>query len=150
MRPAFWQHIALDQNLEVPYPHGTWYGNKDFIKYFYGTKVVAHVDAKKLNDPRFKHFGPFIAFKLGLNGEDQMLCSVSNKTTGCEWNRSKQEDDPDFGGHVLLPPGTIYWMFDEGAFGGISHSIYNSEGHHHLWNPDLFGGYKSKSFTLVM
>ena len=110
---------------------------------------MAHVDHGGLHKEGF-NFGPYIIFKLGDKGSDQMLCSVSNKSNGCQFDRSKVPGDRDYGGHIKLPPGTIYWMFDEGAFGGISHSIHNAECENSLWSPELFGGFKSKSITLVM
>ena len=148
LKPTFWQYLARDETFEIPHPHGTWYQNKDYIKYWKGHKVNAHVDDKGLTQNGY-NFGPYIIFKLG-QGDDQMLCSVSNKANGCEFDRSAIPGDRDYGGHVKLPPGTIYWMFDEGAFGGISHSIHNTQCEHSLWSPELFGGFTSKSYTLVM
>ena len=149
LKPTFWQHLARNESFEMPFPHGSWYQNKDFIKYFEGSKVMAHVDHGGLHQSGY-NFGPYIIFKLGTKGSTQMLCSVSNKANGCEWDRSKIKTDGDYGGHIELPPGTIYWMFDEGAFGGISHSIHNNESSHNLWSKRLFGGFTSKSYTLVM
>ena len=109
---------------------------------------MAHVDHGGLHEPGF-NFGPYIIYKLTLEGSDQILCSVSNKANGCQWNRSKiKGHDSDYGGHIRLPPGTVYWMFDEGAYGGISHSIHNAESS--IWSPNLFGNFHSKSYTLVM
>ena len=153
LKPAFYQHIQYDDKLRCPYPHGSWYGNKDFIKYWQKTKVNAHVDHEELVQEGFYHPGPYIIWKLIKNGEkvaDQILCSVSNKASGCEYDRSKPNGDRDHGGHVRLTPGTVYWMFDEGAVGGISHSIHNAEEDHDLWSSELYGGFKSKSYTLVM
>ena len=150
LKPTFFQHLERDESFEIPYPHGSWYRNKDYIKYFKGAKVMAHVDDGGLHQKGF-NFGPYIIFKLGRGGSDQILCSVSNKANGCEFDRSKHEGiDRDYGGHIVLPPGTVYWMFDEGAFGGISHSIHNAECEHQMWSKELFGGFKSKSYTLVM
>ena len=150
LKPVFWQHLQYDENLTVKNPHGSWYGNQDFIKYYPGTKVNAHVDHKDLNDKRNKHFGPFIVYKLGKSGSDQMLCAVSDKSSGCQWNRALQPGDKYYGGHHVLPPGTIYWMFDEGAYGGNSHAIHNAQCGHDQWDKNLFGGFESKSYTLVM
>ena len=150
LKPVFYQHIAYDNSLQCRYTHGSWYGNKDFIKYWPRSRVHAHVDHQDLVQPGDYHFGPYVVIKLGKTGSDQMLCSVSNKSSYCEFDRSKPRGDRDHGGHVKLPPGTIYWMFDEGAMGGISHSIHNAENQHELWSSELFGGFKSKSYTLVM
>jgi len=150
LKPVFYQHIRYNHELKCPYPHGSWYGNKDFIKYWGGSKVVAHIDHQDLVQVGDYHFGPYVVFKLGGDSADQVLCSVSNKSSGCEFDRSKPKGDRDHGGHVTLPSGTIYWMFDEGACGGISHSIHNAKAEHDLWSSQLFGGFESKSYTLVM
>ena len=56
-------------------------------------------------------------------------------------------DDIHQGGHVNLPCGTVYWMFDEGAYGGITHALHgpNFDSHQDLW-----GGFLASSYTLVM
>ena len=146
LKPTFYQHLERDKSFKIPYRHGSWYRNKDYIKYFEGARVVAHVDHGGLHLPGF-NFGPYIIFKLGLNGSDQILCSVSNKANHCEYDRSYHTNS---GGHITLPPGTVYWMFDEGAYGGISHSIHNARCDHNMWNKELYGGFESKSYTLVM
>ena len=149
LKPTFWQYLERDSSFEVRQPHGSHYQNKDYIKYWQGHKVMAHVDHADLHQ-KGNNFGPYIIFKLGKDGADQMLCSVSNKANGCEYDRSKVPGDREYGGHVKLPPGSIYWMFDEGAFGGISHSIHNAECKNTMWSPELFGGFQSTSHTLVM
>ena len=78
---------------------------------------------------------------------DQMLGHVSKKTKGCTWNRKWKPGDPEYGGHVLLQPGTIYYMFDEGAFGGPTHAVHNAVDN--VWGPKLFGSFISDSYTLV-
>ena len=148
VKPTFWQHLACNESLEILYPHGSYYRNKDYIKYFDGAKVMAHVDHADLHQTGY-NFGPYIIYKFG-EGDSQILCSVSNKSNGCEWDRSKMKSDRDYGGHIDLPPGTVYWMFDEGAFGGISHSIHNAECLVDLWCKELFGTFKTKSYTMVM
>ena len=78
---------------------------------------------------------------------DQMLCHVSKKMKGCTWNRRLKPEQPAYGGDELLKSGTIYFMFDEGAFGGPTHSVHNTV--NNRWDSQLFGGFTSDSYTSV-
>ena len=52
LKPTFYQHLATDESFEMPYPHGSWYRNKDYIKYWKGAKVMAHVDHRGLHEKK--------------------------------------------------------------------------------------------------
>ena len=51
------------------------------------------------------------------------------------------------GGHEYLPSGTAYTMFDEGAYGGITHSLHGPNLDEHT---NIFGGFIDDSYTMVL
>ena len=148
--PAYSEHLQLNQDLELRDVDGQHYRNNDNIVYHPGAEVKPHIDTKQLIQRFIKHFGVYIVFKLwieGLGGEStQILCSVSGKNRQCQWSR-KNLGDRHSGGHINLPPATVYWMFDEGAYGGITHALHGPRFDSHT---ELWGGFIEESYTLVM
>ena len=148
----FMQYMLKDEHLKriEGTQCGAWNGNVDLIKYSAGSKVVQHEDNHGLIRPDCVNFGTYTVFKLNLEGLIKILCNVSKTGTNCSFDRCSEPGDQDYGGHLSLLPGSVYWMFEIGAVGGITHALHNNEtGGEDAFYKSRFGPFLDESHTLV-
>ena len=120
--------------------------NCDYIQHLPGAKVAGHIDAegfpKKTKAPIF---GPYCASKIGQKGKEQMLCHHSLKGSSCGWSLWNEENV----GHSIISPGSLYFMFNEGAFGGPTHALHNTVCSANREDKQTWGGFLDYVYTLV-
>ena len=148
----FMQYMLKDEHLKriEGTKNGGWNGNVDLIKYSAGSKVVQHEDHHGLVRPDCVNFGTYTVFKLNFEGLIKILCNVSKTGNNCSFDRCSEPGDKDYGGHLSLLPGTVYWMFEIGAVGGITHALHNNEtGGEDAFYKSRFGPFLDESHTLV-
>ena len=148
----FMQYMLKDEHLKriEGTQYGGWNGNVDLIKYSAGSKVVQHEDNHGLVRPDCVNFGTYTVFKLNFEGLIKILCNVSKTGNNCSFDRCSEPGDKDYGGHLSLLPGTVYWMFEIGAVGGITHALHNNEtGGEDAFYKSRFGPFLDESHTLV-
>ena len=128
----FYQFLMKDKNLKRPKgtARGRYNGDTDFIRNGPGSIVEAHKDHEDLVISRqgrkcFLH-GPYTVIKLRESGESQILCSMGKKSNKCCWKRNARPGGNLAGGHWTIDPLSVYFMYDLGAVGGISHHIHNN------------------------
>ena len=104
--------------------HGTEMNDIDVLKYLPKHETRSHVDAKELVERQYNgkilQPGPYCIAKINSQ-ETQILCNVSNKNSRCCFNH-------ETGGHAVLPPYSLYFMFNNGAYGGPTHAIHGQHG----------------------
>ena len=136
----FSQYTKANSKLKRQHLFGEYLADYDLINYQPGARVAPHCDDRGLIQKCCEYFGPYCVLKLLQTGETQTLCHVSKSGNDCCFSTGALESNPVYGGHIDLPPGTLYFMFNAGAWGGPTHAIHNST---------TFKSFEKKSYTLV-
>ena len=128
---------------------GQWLQNIDLIINRVGGKVFVHKDHEDLIINSACPPPAYIVYKLARNSEPQMLCNMSLKSSGCNFDRSTEKGDKEHGGHLCIYCGAAYGMFGVGSCYGITHSLHNCiEGKEHF-DANRFGTFNTCHYSIV-
>jgi len=88
--------------------------NIDLIINNIGGKVYPHKDHEDLIINSACPPPTFIVFKLSRTSNEKILCNMSLKSSGCDFDRSTERGDKEHGGHLIVPCGSVYGMIGVG------------------------------------
>ena len=134
---AFPEMLCMGQYLVQGIVDGKEKGICDLMQYLPKYVVQPHVDDPGLVDRKMEYWADYALVKCNADmtqthgrspvfqrGEDQILCHDSRAGNGCCWRLVGDKSHPHYGGHVRLPPGTVYQLIECGVYGGITHSVH--------------------------
>ena len=143
-------HPALAYNftqfLDIGIIDGEELLNVDFLQYLKGHYVESHRDHILLLINYIQFFGPFGVIKASKNSNDEILCNGAIKGNKC-CNIECDELNIEWGGHRSQPGYTVYFMFNLGAAGGVTHCLH---GHTKEGAKGLFQGFLDDNATTIV